>query len=120
MTLCRLLASCRLHVSLRYKKQCGQFIGMIPTCAHINCVRAQALGARGSVDSLGTVQQVRSWVRFPMRSLEFFNRRNPSSHTVALRSTRHVTETSTRNLSGGKGRPACKPDNLTAICEPIV
>jgi hypothetical protein len=27
---------------------------------------------------------------------------------------------STRNLSGGEGRPACKADNLTAICEPIV
>jgi hypothetical protein len=27
---------------------------------------------------------------------------------------------STRNLSGGKGRPACKVDNLIAICEPVV
>jgi hypothetical protein len=27
---------------------------------------------------------------------------------------------STRNLPGGKGRPACKADNLTAICEPTV
>jgi hypothetical protein len=27
---------------------------------------------------------------------------------------------STRNLPGGKGRPARKADNLTAICEPIV
>jgi hypothetical protein len=26
---------------------------------------------------------------------------------------------STRNLPGGKGRPARKADNLTAICEPI-
>jgi hypothetical protein len=26
----------------------------------------------------------------------------------------------TRNLPGGKGRPARKADNLTAICEPIV
>jgi hypothetical protein len=25
-----------------------------------------------------------------------------------------------RNLPGGKGRPALKPDNLTTICEPIV
>jgi hypothetical protein len=30
-----------------------------------------------------------------------------------------LTEMSTRNLPGGKGRPACKAD-LTAICEPIV
>jgi hypothetical protein len=29
-------------------------------------------------------------------------------------------EMSTKNLSGGKGRPAHKADNLTAICEPIV
>jgi hypothetical protein len=25
-----------------------------------------------------------------------------------------------RNLPGGKGRLACKADNLTAMCEPIV
>jgi hypothetical protein len=31
-----------------------------------------------------------------------------------------LTEMSTRNLSGGKGRPARKAGNLTAICEPIV
>jgi hypothetical protein len=34
-------------------------------------------------------------------------------------STEPLTETSTRNLSGGKGRKAPKADNLTAICEPI-
>jgi hypothetical protein len=28
-------------------------------------------------------------------------------------------EMSTRDLPGVKGRPACKADNLTAICEPI-
>jgi hypothetical protein len=31
-----------------------------------------------------------------------------------------LTEMSTRKLPGGKGRPARKADNLTAICEPIV
>jgi hypothetical protein len=31
-----------------------------------------------------------------------------------------LTEMSIRNLPEGKGRPARKPDNLTAICEPIV
>jgi hypothetical protein len=31
-----------------------------------------------------------------------------------------LTEMSTRNLPGGKGRPALKADNLTAIHEPIV
>jgi hypothetical protein len=37
-----------------------------------------------------------------------------------LGSTQPLIEMNTRNLPGGKGRPACKNDNLTAICEPIV
>jgi hypothetical protein len=45
---------------------------------------------------------------------------NPSSRTMALGSTQPVTEMSTRNLPGGKGRPARGADSLTAICEPIV
>jgi hypothetical protein len=44
---------------------------------------------------------------------------NPFSRTVALASTQPVTEMSTRNLPGSKGRPARKADNLNAICEPI-
>jgi hypothetical protein len=39
---------------------------------------------------------------------------------MSLGSTQPVTEMSTRNLAGGKGRPAHKADNLTANCEPIV
>jgi hypothetical protein len=39
---------------------------------------------------------------------------------MALGSTRPLTEMSTRNLAGCKGRPARKADNLTAICESIV
>jgi hypothetical protein len=39
---------------------------------------------------------------------------------MALGSTQPLTEVSTRNLPGGTGRPVCKADNLTAICEPIV
>jgi hypothetical protein len=39
---------------------------------------------------------------------------------MALGSTQPLTEMSTRNLPGGKGRAARKADNLTAICEPIV
>jgi hypothetical protein len=34
---------------------------------------------------------------------------------MALGSTQPLTEMSTRNLPGGKGRPARKADNLTAI-----
>jgi hypothetical protein len=56
----------------------------------------------------------------PNEFLAFFNRPNPSSRTMALESTQPLTEMSTRNLPGGKGRPARKGDNLTAICEPIV
>jgi hypothetical protein len=32
----------------------------------------------------------------------------------------HVSEMSTRNFPGGKGRPGRGVDNLTALCEPIV
>jgi hypothetical protein len=39
---------------------------------------------------------------------------------MTLGSTQPLTEMSTRNISGGKGRPARKADNLTAICEPTV
>jgi hypothetical protein len=39
---------------------------------------------------------------------------------MALGSTQPLKEMSTRNLPGGKGRPARKADNFTAICEPIV
>jgi hypothetical protein len=39
---------------------------------------------------------------------------------MALGSTHPLTEMNTRNPPGGKGRPARKADNLTAICEPIV
>jgi hypothetical protein len=46
----------------------------------------------------------------------FFNWPNPSSRTVALGSTQPLIEMSTSNLSGGKGRPSRKADNLTAIC----
>jgi hypothetical protein len=35
-------------------------------------------------------------------------------------STEPLTEMSTRNLPEGKGWPARKADNLTAICEPNV
>jgi hypothetical protein len=39
---------------------------------------------------------------------------------MALGSAQPLTEMSTRNIPGGKGRPVRKTDNLTAICEPIV
>jgi hypothetical protein len=39
---------------------------------------------------------------------------------MTLVSTQPLVEMSTRNLPEGKGRPARKADNLTAICESIV
>jgi hypothetical protein len=39
---------------------------------------------------------------------------------MTLGSTQPITEMSTRNLSGGKERPAPEADDLTAICELIV
>jgi hypothetical protein len=72
--------------------------------------------ARGNAVGWGTMLQAgRSRVRFPMRSLDFFNWPNPSSRTVSLGLTQPLTEMSIRNLPGGKGRSARKPDNFTAI-----
>jgi hypothetical protein len=44
----------------------------------------------------------------------------PLDYGTATRGNQSLTEMSTRNLTGGKGRPALKADNLTAICKPIV
>jgi hypothetical protein len=52
-------------------------------------------------------------VRFSMRSFGF------SIYLIllaALGSTQPLTEMSTRNVPGGKGRPVRKADSLTAIC----
>jgi hypothetical protein len=77
-------------------------------------------GARGSTVGWSTMLQTeRSPVRVP-DEVDFFNLPNPSSRTMALKSTQPLTEMSIRNLPGGKKRPARRADNLTAICEPIV
>jgi hypothetical protein len=52
----------------------------------------------------------------PNEIIGFFNW--PSSRTMALGSTQPLTEMSTINLPGDKGRR--KADSPTAICEPIV
>jgi hypothetical protein len=39
---------------------------------------------------------------------------------VALGTTQPLTEMSAKKFPGGKGQPARKADNLTAICETIV
>jgi hypothetical protein len=43
-------------------------------------------------------------------AIGLFNLPNPFSRTIALVSTQPLTEMSTRNLPGGKGRPARKAD----------
>jgi hypothetical protein len=43
-----------------------------------------------------------------------------SSRAMALGSTQPLTEMSARNLPPGKGVPARKADDLTAMCVPIV
>jgi hypothetical protein len=65
------------------------------------------------------LQAGRSRVRVPMRWI-FINLPNPSSGIMSLGSTQPLTEISTRNLPGGKGRPGRKADNFTAICETTV
>jgi hypothetical protein len=65
------------------------------------------------------LQAGRSPVRFP-EEVDFLNLPNPSSRSMALGSTQPLTEMSTRNLPGGKKRPAHRADNLTAIREPNI
>jgi hypothetical protein len=59
-------------------------------------------GARGSVVGWGTMLQAwRVAVSIPDEVTGFLNWPNPSSRTMALRSTQPLTEMSTRNLPGG-------------------
>jgi hypothetical protein len=65
------------------------------------------------------LQAGRSPIRVP-DEMDFFNLPNPSSRPMALGSTQPLTEMSTRNLPGGKKRPARRADNFAAIYEPNV
>jgi hypothetical protein len=56
----------------------------------------------------------------PDEVIGLFNWLKPSSRTMALESTRPLTEMSTRDLPGVKDRLARKADSLTANCEPTV
>jgi hypothetical protein len=54
-------------------------------------------------------------------AIGFFNWPNPSSRTMAPGSTQHINRNDYQECSWkGKGRPAHKADNITAIYEPIV
>jgi hypothetical protein len=65
------------------------------------------------------LQAGRSPVRIP-DEVDFFSLPNLSSRTMVLGSSQSLTEMSTKNLPGGKKRPARRADNLAAICEPNV
>jgi hypothetical protein len=62
------------------------------------------------------LQARRSPVRVP-DEVDFFNLPNPSSRTMVLGSIQPLKEMSTRNLCGGKKRPARRADNLaSSVC----
>jgi hypothetical protein len=58
--------------------------------------------------------------RSRVRSLDFSTHPVLTAALLPLGSTQPLTEMGTRNLPGGKGRPARGADNLTAIRELIV
>jgi hypothetical protein len=60
------------------------------------------------------LQGGRSPVRIP-DEVDFFGLPNPSSCTMALGSTQPLAKMCTRDLPGGKRRPAHRADNLPAI-----
>jgi hypothetical protein len=79
----------------------------------MNGIYNTSSGARGSVVGWGTILQVgRSRVQFPMRSLDFSNLVNIPNRTMALGSTQFLTEMSSRNLPGDKGRGRVRLTNL--------
>jgi hypothetical protein len=65
------------------------------------------------------LQAGRSPVRVPYE-VDFFNLPSTSSRILALGSTQPLTKMSTRRFPVGKKRPACRADNLAAICVPNV
>jgi hypothetical protein len=75
---------------------------------------------RDNVVGWGTMLQAgRSPFRVP-DEVDFFKWPNSSSRTMVLGSTQPLTEMSTKNLPGGKKRPAHRADNLVANCVPNV
>jgi hypothetical protein len=59
------------------------------------------------------LQAGRSRDSSPDEVIRFLNVPNPSSRTIALGSTQHITEMSTRNLPEGKGRPVVRRVRVT-------
>jgi hypothetical protein len=61
------------------------------------------------------LQARRSRVQFPIRSLNFFNSPNPSSHNMDLGWVQPPTEMSTRKIPGGKWRLATSPPSASRL-----
>jgi hypothetical protein len=131
----RKLSYCRLTwpCSVKYKssKECGSktcYVIPIDSPLTFSCLCPNILpSALFLLACNPTVRQLRHCPTsrkvldlIPDEVIEFIIWPNHSTLTMALGSTQPLTEMSTRNLPGGKGRPAVKADNLTAVCEPIV
>jgi hypothetical protein len=85
------------------------------------------LYGRNIITKLPTNELREAWGSYNPESRGFdsgcqwiFNWPDPSSRTMDLESTQPLTEMGTRNHPVGKGRPECKANNITAICEPNV
>jgi hypothetical protein len=89
-----------------------EYCFFLSTDLFLMLLRNRVCGGGGGCTML---QAGRSQILFPMWSLDFLNLLNPCSRTMTLGSTQPLTQMSTRNLLGGKGRPAHKADNLTAV-----
>jgi hypothetical protein len=100
------------HLSKRKEAKCSAVRSIL------KCGLCHLTGARCIVLCWGTPTSRKGMGSIP-DVIGFFNLHNPSSHTIVLESTQSLTEKSTRNLPGGKGRPARKLENFIAICEPI-
>jgi hypothetical protein len=106
---------------------CSVIFAHVPE--HINPVNCKSFPLYGKKHLLplylqrehwGTMLQAgRSLIRIT-DEVDFFNLPNPSSCTMALGSIQALTEMNTRNLPGGKKRPAHRTDNIAAIREPNV
>jgi hypothetical protein len=73
---------------------------------------------RSSLSHYATSRKVADSI--PDDVIRFLNWPYPWSRNLALVWTQPLIEMNIRNLPAGKGRPARKADNLTAIWEPIV